>query len=395
MLDLLILKWNIRWQVGWAGNDPRWWYTWGMEFDLRIEIGHESTCLAVRPGIIYEVGRLLRALMTDDPAPVALVVTDGHVGPLYGTAVLTSLSRAGFPAFEHRIEPGERSKCLAVLDEVYRSLLDASAGRDAVVVALGGGVVSDLAGFAAATWMRGVRFVICPTTLEADVDASIGGKTAVNLPGGKNLVGAFHQPILVAIDPECLRTLDPRDVRAGMAESIKHALISAEAFLAWHEQRAEQILSLDDAVMSELILRNLRIKAEVVHADAQERIGLRMRLNFGHTLGHAIEACSGFALRHGECVALGMLAACRLSRMMGLLEASVEARVKRLLERIELPTRLTPPIDPDVVLATIRGDKKARGGQVQFVLLEGVGRPAVRADVPERVVREAYESLYR
>ena len=232
-----------------------------------------------------------------------------------------------------------------------------------------------------------------PTSREADSDASMGGKPASNVPGGKNLVGAFHQPMLVVVDPACLDTLDPRDVRAGMAESIKHALISSETVLQWHEANADAILTLERATIRELILRNLRVKADIVSGDAHERTGRRILLNFGHTIGHAIEACCGFALRHGECVALGMLAVQRLSHSLGILDAAIVERTERLLDRFSLPTTLVEPIDVETILSTMRYDKKVRGGTSRFVLLEAVGKPIVRADVPEDQVRKAYESL--
>ena len=336
---------------------------------------------------------MLLAVVRNAPPTHVALITDESVGVLYAPALLESLQQAGFRTAEHRIIPGEASKTLAVAGELYDYLARHNVGRDGLILALGGGVVSDLAGFVAATWMRGVRFAICPTTLEADVDASIGGKTAVNIPAGKNLVGAFHHPELVAIDPTCLDSLDRRDVRAGLAESVKHAMISSEAFLSWQEANAEAILSLDPGLMAELILRNVEIKATVVERDAREQTGARIMLNFGHTIGHAIEACCGFALRHGECVSLGMLAACRLSADTGPLEHAVTARLESLLSRLGLPMTLADPIETDRIVSTIRNDKKVRGGTERYVLLGGIGKPIVRDDVPESAVRRAYESL--
>ena len=362
-------------------------------FDLQIEFDGHITHVAVRPNLLEQVGSLIRTVLADAPPPLVVVVTDDRVGRLYGEAVLESLSLARLASHEYRLEAGEASKNLDVVGDVYRTLTDREVSRDAVVLALGGGVVSDLAGFVAATWMRGVRFIVCPTTLEADIDASVGGKTAINIPGGKNLVGAFHQPVLVAVDPGCLRSLDARDVRAGMAESVKHALIRSPDFLDWHESKAGAILALDRAVMTELILRNLRIKADIVARDAREQRDVRVMLNLGHTIGHAIEECCGYSLRHGECVSLGLLAACRLSLAMGLLDELSVIRVEKLLTRFGLPTRLAERIDADAIVATIRKDKKVRWQAVRFVLLEGVGRPVIRSDVAEVLVRRAYESL--
>ncbi len=361
--------------------------------DLRIQFDAGTTELTVQPDVRREFGALLRGLVPGPAGPKVVIVSDKRVGAIYGSDLSASLHRAGFETLEYCIEPGEGSKSLAVLANLYQFLADHTVARDAVVVALGGGVVSDLAGFAAATWMRGVRFAVCPTTLEADIDASVGGKTGVNLPGAKNLVGAFHQPILVAVDPTCLKTLEPRDVRAGLAESIKHALISSDEFLTWQELNVEAILALDDTLTSELILRNLRIKAEIVERDALERTGARALLNFGHTIGHAIEACCGFTLRHGECVSLGIVAACRLSHGLGLLEQPAVERVEAILKHFGLPTQLTEPIDTDRIMLSMRNDKKTQGGALRFVLLESIGQPVIRSDVPEQQVRAAYESL--
>lgn len=322
-----------------------------------------------------------------------ILVTDSVVGPYYAGRARTALERGGWLVSEHRIPSGEGSKSVSELAALFEFLAARRVARDGLIVALGGGVVSDLAGFAAACWMRGIPWVVVPTTLEAQIDASIGGKTAINIPGGKNLVGAFHQPGAVLIDPTCLRTLDPRDVRAGLAESIKHALISSDDFFAWHERNVDAILALDDTVLTELIERNVRIKANVVARDPFERTGERMMLNFGHTMGHAIEACCGYALRHGECVALGMLAACRMSVAMGVLESSIVDRIHALLSRFGLPTALTEPIPFERIKDTIARDKKARGKQVQWVLLESIGQTRTSVSVDERAVREAYESL--
>jgi len=287
--------------------------------EFHLNIGDAKTLVQVRQGALDEFGSTVSRIM-DGPSPQrVLIVSDNRVAPLYARRVQDSLLLAGFDIQTHVFPSGEASKNQNVLAEVYTSLACARINRDDLVVAIGGGVVSDLAGFAAATWLRGIRWAICPTTLEADVDASIGGKTAVNLAEGKNLVGAFHQPMLVAVDPSCLQTLDRRDVRAGLAESIKHALICDESFLTWHESNVEKLLALDSSILGELIERNIRIKGKTIENDARERRGSRILLNFGHTIGHAIELCSDYRLRHGECVALGIIAACKLSRMLNML----------------------------------------------------------------------------
>ena len=360
---------------------------------IHFDLGDGATKVVVEAGALSKIGGYVRAFTKGAEAAPVAVVFDRCVGVIYGARLRESLDSVGLRVCEHAIEPGETSKSWNTAGEVHRFLADHEISRDSTIVALGGGVVSDLAGFVAATWMRGVRFVICPTTMEACVDASIGGKTAVNIPGAKNLVGAFHQPALVIIDPTCLATLPERDLRAGLAESIKHAVLFSPSFLAWHESNVEAIRGLAEQVIIELILQNVRLKADIVSRDAKERTGERMLLNFGHTIGHAIEECTGFTLRHGECVALGMSAACRLSRSLGLLDAASVERVERLLARFGLPTRVEKAIDPDRIMAAIGMDKKMRNGTVRFVLLEDIGRPVIRDDVPESLIREAYELL--
>ncbi len=361
--------------------------------DILIDFGGETTRVVVSGRALADVGGALRKVCARGAAPLVALITDEQVGGFHAARVRESLERAGFQVHEYRIAPGEASKSWDTAGVIHRFLADHKVTRDSTIVALGGGVVSDLAGFVAATWMRGVRFVICPTTMEACIDAAIGGKTAVNIPGAKNLVGAFHQPALVLVDPTSLATLPQREVRAGLAESIKHAVLFSGNFLEWHERHVEEILALDEPTIIELITENVRLKADVVSRDARELSGTRMLLNFGHTIGHAIEECCGFTLRHGECVSLGTVAACRLSRAMGLLSAKDAERVEKLLARFGLPTRLDDPIEWGLILPAIGKDKKVRDRNVQFVLLEGVGRPVIRDDVTDSQVRAAYDSL--
>lgn len=361
--------------------------------EFSVDFGTCATKVAVGLHSIRDVGRLVRRHVAEQPLPSVSVVSDSTVFAKYGGDVMTSLATAGFDSSHFLMIPGERSKRLAVVEEIHEFLAAHRVLRDGIVLALGGGVVSDVAGFAAATWMRGIRFAICPTTMEADVDASLGGKTGVNLDSGKNLIGAFHQPFLVAVDPACLTTLSDRDVRAGLAESVKHALISSQEFFDWHLTHLDAILALDPNVLPELIDRNLRIKGAIVEADALEQTGRRALLNFGHTIGHAIESCTGFALRHGECVSLGMVAACRLSRDLGMLDAGAVRRVEELLRGLELPTKLTEKVSGDDVMRAIHLDKKRRSDGLHLVLLEGIGRPAIRSDVADGAIRNVFESL--
>lgn len=355
-----------------------------------LRFGVHQTEFAAAPGILGDFG--IRLASRVDGRRVVLV-TDDTVGAHYGEQMCASLRSAGFHTAEHSFKPGEASKSLETAKALYEFLARNAVGRDAVLVALGGGVVGDLTGFVAATWMRGVDFAICATTVESAVDASIGGKTAVNLPEGKNLVGAFHPPVLVVVDPTCFATLPQRDVRAGLAESIKHAVISSPEFLDWHEAHADRILAQDPSTISELIARNVRIKGDIVSRDPHETTGERMVLNFGHTVGHAVESACDFDLRHGECVSMGMLAAARVSEMMGLTNGATVDRIERVVTKFGLPVGLNRNVAADRVISCIRRDKKVRSGSLQFVLLKAIGRTTIRSDVPDAVLREAFETL--
>ena len=360
--------------------------------ELNIEFALGRTSVRIADGLLSTVGRSLAGAGLGGRV---LVVTDEHVKPLYADRTMRSLEEAGLETGLHVVAPGDQSKSLAQASALYDRLATGRFARDSTVLALGGGMVSDLAGFVAATWMRGVRHVICPTTLEADIDASIGGKTAVNHPAGKNLVGAFHQPAMVLIDPSCLGSLTQRDLVAGLGESVKHAAIRDPAFLEWHRAHREAILAREAPALEELIGRNVRIKAEVVRQDERERRGVREALNFGHTIGHALEAWSGFERRHGECVALGMVAACRLSVDLGLLDEPAERMLLETIEAFGLPVSLGSAVPIEEIRSYVQHDKKIAGDRVRFVLLDGLGRTVLRDDVPEAAVLEALAALGR
>jgi 3-dehydroquinate synthase len=322
-----------------------------------------------------------------------LVVSDSTVAPLYAEAVAASLREEGLECRLAVVPAGESSKSRDRLAMLYDELAAMRLGRDGFLAAIGGGVVSDLTGFAAATWLRGVDFVICPTTLEAMVDASIGGKTAVNHRAGKNLIGAFHQPTDVVTDPACLSTLPRRDVVAGLAESLKHGMIADEAFVLWHEMHRDAILAGDPQTVEELVARNVAIKAGIVAQDPREQGGIRERLNFGHTIGHAIEASCGYELRHGECVALGMVAAARLSRALGLLPEDECARVEAVVRSFGLPVRDERLASFEELASYLVSDKKVSAAKVRWVLLNGLGDTILRSGVEEALVRQVVESL--
>lgn len=312
------------------------------------------------------------------------IITDSNVGPLYADKALGSLRESGFQPSLITVPAGESSKSLEQLSRVYDGLAAARIDRTSTLVTLGGGVVGDLGGFAAATWLRGISFVQCATTLEADVDASVGGKTAVNHVSGKNLIGAFYQPLFVLIDTQTLRTLDDRDYRAGLAESIKHAVIRDAALFDWHERNVEKILSRDPGTLGELIERNVRIKASVVARDERETSGLRALLNFGHTVGHAIEtaiARRGEPWRHGEAVAAGMVAAAEMSVVAGRLDRPSAERIIRLIERFGLPARAPLTGCRTELLELMSADKKVAAGRLRFVLADAVGRATLHDDI--------------
>jgi len=324
------------------------------------------------------------------------VITNPRVGGLYFDALCDGLAGAQ-PAniARYDIPDGEEFKTVAHWAGAVQwlaSFADNPAIRP-VVLALGGGVIGDMAGFAAACYRRGVPYVQVPTTLLADVDSSIGGKTAVNLPEGKNMVGAFYQPQLVYMDLATLDTLDLREVRSGLGEIIKHAAIQDAEMFALLEDCVEDVLALEHDALMAIVPRNLEIKADVVRRDERESGGVRWSLNFGHTLGHAIEktAAPG-ALRHGECVALGMLAAARISVALGLCDAAVPDRLEALIRRAGLPTTVSG-LDADEVLTRLSHDKKFTTGQNRFVLLEAIGKWTIREAVPADIVRAAAETV--
>ncbi len=349
---------------------------------VQVDLGDRSYPIFIGPDLLPTVGKRLRERC---PAPTAAVITDENVGPLYASTVVESLTNTGFATALLVIKAGEQSKSLAMASGLYSDLAKARIERISPLVSLGGGVVGDLTGFVAATWLRGVPFAQVPTTLEADVDAAVGGKTAVNHEAGKNLVGAFHQPCMVLMDTRTLASLPDRDVRAGLAESVKHGIIRDADFFAWHERSVRPILERDDAVLSELLERNCRIKAEVVAADEREA-GVRAILNFGHTVGHAIESDQQYALRHGECVAIGMVAAAEIAVVREMLSREDADRIRALIEAFGLPTRVDEPLDLGTQMAYMQKDKKVSQGKIRFVLPTAIGEVVTVSDVtPEQI----------
>ncbi|MCP9850144.1 3-dehydroquinate synthase [Cyanobium sp. Morenito 9A2] len=323
-----------------------------------------------------------------------LLVSNPLVEGFYGHQVRASLQGAGFVVSTTVVEAGEEQKTPATLGLIHDGAFAARLERGSAIVALGGGVVGDMAGFAAATWLRGIAVVQVPTTLLAMVDAAIGGKTGVNHPGGKNLIGAFHQPKLVLIDPGTLATLPEREFRAGMAEVIKYGVIGDPDLFAELEGAADlsRLDGLDPALLQGLLERSAAAKARVVAADEREG-GLRAILNYGHTLGHAVENLSGYGtFLHGEAVGLGMLAAGAIAVASGLWSVEDQQRQRALIAKAGLPLCL-PSLDPAAVLSSLQSDKKVRDGRVRFVLPTAIGHVEIRDDVEPSLIRQVLAEL--
>jgi 3-dehydroquinate synthase len=353
--------------------------------------------VVVEPGALSRLGMLVTAAA---PAARYAVLADERVARLYGDVVCTALARAGARADLVPFAAGEARKTVATWAELCDALVRLGVGRDGCIIALGGGVTGDVAGFVAATYLRGIDFVQVPTTLLAMVDASVGGKTGVDTPAGKNLVGAFHQPRLVVADPDVLASLPEAELRAGLVEAVKHGVIADAAYLERTVRDAAAILRRDAAVLGALVARSVEIKAEVVAEDPREA-GRRATLNFGHTIGHALEALSGYELSHGYAVAAGMVAEATIGEAVGVTAPGTASAIREALGALGVPTAWPEWAAPDAVLARSRHDKKVRAGQVRYSLVARVGEAARTADgawthpVPDTVAAQALASLAR
>jgi len=336
------------------------------------DVALPSYRVTIASGALERVGEIARATA---PAHRYAIITDDNVGPAYATRVRSTLGTERTSVFT--IRAGEAHKTRDTWTSLTDELLSAGFGRDSAIVALGGGVIGDLAGFVAATFMRGIAFVQVPTTLLAMIDASVGGKTGVDTPVGKNLVGAFHQPAAVVADPSTLRTLPREHLRAGLAEAIKHGVIADEAYFDLVSFMAAGIEGADLAgdAMIELVARSVEIKADVVRRDEREG-GVRKVLNFGHTIGHAVELLSGYALLHGDAVAIGMCCESALAEHLGLARAPTSARVWSAIVAAGLPARVPASIVVDDIIAATHSDKKARYGRVEYALPSRIGAMA-------------------
>jgi 3-dehydroquinate synthase len=351
---------------------------------ISVALGERSYPISIGAGIL-EAPALYASHLAGGSAAV---VTNAVVAPLYLAKVGAALEAAGARVTQIVVPDGEQAKGWQTLEVVYDALLAARCGRDTLIVALGGGVVGDLAGFAAATYQRGVAYVQVPTTLLAQVDSSVGGKTAINHSRGKNMIGAFHQPQAVISDVATLDSLPDRELRAGMAEVIKHGLALDAAFVEWLEENMSRLLARERDALSYAIRRCCELKAGIVAQDERES-GARALLNLGHTFGHAIEAGMGYgAWLHGEAVAAGMVMAAELSLRKRLISERDVARVRTLVQRAGLPTQ-GPDLPMSQMLELMALDKKAARGKARFILLDAIGRASLRADLEESMVSEA------
>ena len=365
----------------------------GDPITVDVELGDRAYEIVIGRDVLASLGKRIAALR---PGARTAVITDRNVAQHWLARTEASLAEAGIASSHVIVEEGEGSKSYAVLERVSEALIAAKIERADLVVALGGGVVGDLAGFAAAILRRGIEFVQVPTSLLAQVDSSVGGKTGINSPQGKNLIGAFHQPILVVADTAVLDTLSPRQFRAGYAEVAKYGLLGDEAFFAWLEKNHADIFA-GGAAREHAIATSCRAKAAIVARDEREN-GERALLNLGHTFGHALEAATGFSDRlfHGEGVAVGMVLAAELSAQLGMIAEQDAERVRRHLADVGLPTAVQEIAgfaqeglaDADALMALMAQDKKVRRGRLTFILLGAIGRAVIAPDVEPSVVRD-------
>ncbi|PZV17174.1 MAG: 3-dehydroquinate synthase [Leptolyngbya sp.] len=358
---------------------------------ISVPLPQSSYEIVIAPNGLSQIGSRLRSLQVEQKqiGQKVLLVSNPAIFRQYGESAIASLSAAGFSVAICLLPAGERYKTPAMLQKIYDAALAHRVERSSTFVALGGGVIGDMTGFAAATWLRGVSVVQVPTSLLAMVDAAIGGKTGVNHPHGKNLIGAFHQPRLVLIDPDVLKTLPPREFRAGMAEVIKYGVIWDEDLFSLLEQapRLDRLAALAEDRLQEILTRSCEAKALVVSKDEKEA-GLRAILNYGHTIGHAVESLTGYRLiNHGEGVAIGMAAAAEIANMLNLWEATATERQTALIKKAGLPTHLPTGIDIEAILEALQSDKKVEAGQVRFVLPTQIGAAIVTDQVSTEVVR--------
>ncbi len=357
---------------------------------LNVELAERSYPIHIGSGVLGQPELLTGCL----PRKRAAIVTNTVVAPLYLDKLQVTLQQLGVESVPVILPDGEACKNSDTMNLIYSALLSSRCERTTPLIALGGGVIGDMTGFAAATYLRGVPFIQIPTTLLSQVDSSVGGKTGINHPLGKNMIGAFYQPQLVLADTDTLNTLPDKELAAGMAEVIKYGLIRDAAFLEWLEQNMDLLLVRDTAALQYAIERSCRNKAEVVALDERES-GERALLNLGHTFGHAIESGMGYGKwLHGEAVAAGTLMAADLSERLGWLDAGQVARIRRLFQRAGLPV-ISPDLGVAAYLEWMGLDKKVEGGKMRFVLLKEMGRAVVKGDVPTELLRQTLQACVK
>jgi len=354
-----------------------------------VELGKKSYDILIGYPL-DEIGRILKKFT---PGIKALIITNPRIAGYYLETIDRSLRKVGFQVFVAEVPDGEEHKSLDEAGKLYAKCVEHRLERESIILGLGGGVIGDLAGYVAATFMRGLPIVQVPTTLLAQVDSSVGGKVAVNLPQGKNLVGSFYQPLLVYIDLTVLNTLPAEEMEAGLAEVIKYGVILDKNFFEYLERNIGRLRGLEFRVLEGVVSRCCTLKAIVVEKDEREK-GLRSILNFGHTLGHALEALSEYKeYKHGQAVAIGMVGACRIAERMGLLKTEARERIEHLIGEAGLPRRIETELSIEGIIQVLSLDKKVRAGKVRFVLPERIGRVVVRDDIPEQIVRDVVQEL--
>lgn len=359
---------------------------------INVNLPSKSYEIAIAPASLDQLGQQMSELQL---GLKVLLVSNPMIFKHYGERAIASLKNAGFSVASCNLPPGERYKTLNSIQKLYDIALENRLERSSTMVALGGGVIGDMTGFAAATWLRGINVVQVPTTLLAMVDSAIGGKTGVNHPHGKNLIGAFHQPLRVLIDPELLKTLPTREFRAGMAEVIKYGVIWNTDLFAQLEasKHLDQLRYVKTDLINNILTYSCQAKADVVGKDEKES-GLRAILNYGHTIGHAVESLTGYRLlKHGEAVGIGMVAAGQIAVELGLWQKEDTERQNALIQKTGLPTKLPALVDIEAIIDALQSDKKVKSGQVRFVLPTQIGAAIVTDQVPSDIIRQVLQGM--
>lgn len=355
--------------------------------EITVNLPQDDYQITIAPGSLDQIGDRIAKLKLGRKV---LLISNPEIFRYYGKATIASLETAGFEVYTHLIAAGEPYKTLESVRQIYNVALENHFERSSTFIALGGGVIGDLTGFAAATWLRGVNFVQIPTSLLAMVDAAIGGKTGVNHPQGKNLIGAFYQPKLVAIDPHVLATLPTREFRAGIAEVIKYGIIwDADLFNKLEQAKSiDSFAKIDPELLQTILVRSAKVKADIVSKDEKEA-GLRAILNYGHTIGHAVESLTNYqSFVHGEAVAIGMVAAGKMSAAIGDWSAQEASRQDELIKKARLPLKIPPQLSKQAIITTLQSDKKVKAGKVRFVMPTEIGLATITDKVTTKIIEQ-------